>query len=194
MSTSSFATTLTDTRIQQSTEPTWYLGAKLGASSFAGGCESHSEACENDSLAGGIFGGYFFTNHWALEAGYSYLGEAEATYPSGTAKASMESIDAYLRYQYPISSSVSIFGKAGMSFWQADYTHPLLDQKTDGNDFGVGGGLTYGLSTNWNAQLEYQFIDGIGDDLVGKSDSHMLTLGLIYSPKKQYAVETTLRD
>ncbi|MGD8110513.1 OmpA family protein [Vibrio sp. TRT 17S01] len=167
----------------------WYIGGKVGAAYFQDGCEAWSLSCDRHSVAGGVYAGYQFLPWLSVEGGYTYLGEAVADYRSGTSEGTMYSYDLFAKASYPLTERWSIFSKIGAVRWDAEVSHPLQSRSADGMDLGVGAGLSYRLGSDWQAQIEYQFIDGVGDEWVGQSDHHQVTFGLAYLFGTQEAVE-----
>lgn len=57
----------------------WYAGARLGDAHFSDFANNnqHPENQDQNDLAGGIFLGYNYKAWFAVEADYTYLGEAE---------------------------------------------------------------------------------------------------------------------
>lgn len=161
-------------------QPKWYVGAKLGWGYYYQGCENWASSCDNNSSAGGVWGGYNLNDWLSTELGYTYLGQAEAQYSSGTVTGKINSADLFLKGRKYISADWSIFGKVGGVWWNAKNKHAYGTTTSDGADFALGGGLSYQFSPRLSGQIEYQFIPGLGDSKVGGSDHNLLSLGLVY--------------
>src|SRR5574341_1102866 len=56
----------------------WYAGATFGQSKFKDACQGVPN-CDDNDTAWRILGGYQFTKNWAVEFGYTDLGEASAS-------------------------------------------------------------------------------------------------------------------
>ncbi len=164
----------------QTFEPDWYVGAKIGWEVYNRGCEEWATDCDDNSPAGGLFGGYNFNSRLGAELGYTYLGKAIATYSSGEVTGVMSSVDLFLRLNMPLTERVSLFGKVGGIYWQAENDHVYGKVKSDGGTAAVAAGLGYQISQHWVTQLEYQYAPNLGDTTVGGSNHHLLSLGLLY--------------
>ena len=161
-------------------QPEWYLGAKLGWGYYYQGCENWASSCDNNSPAGGVWGGYNINDWLSTELGYTYLGQAEAQYSSGTVTGKINSADLFFKGRKNINTDWSIFGKLGGIWWSAKNKSAYGTTTSDGVDLALGGGVSYQFSPRLSGQIEYQFIPGLGDSTVGGSDHNLLSFGLVY--------------
>lgn len=100
-----------------------YVGGDIGiaglhynASDFLKGSHAH---VSDTGLAGGVFGGYQFTQNFAAELGYTQFSQAEfkninGTGLNGTTKEN--AIDLVGKAILPLQDGFSIFGKAGAAY------------------------------------------------------------------------------
>ena len=158
----------------------WYVGTKLGLSVYQYGCEEWSIDCDRTDLGGGFFVGYQINESWGIELGKTFLGAAKAEYFSGKVTGDMETIDLFGKYTYGLTDRFGFFGKAGLANWNGKTKSDYVETTTFGHDLSVGFGAQYALNKRWLTQLEYQYINSIGDDTVGESDHHLMSIGIIY--------------
>ncbi|AZL84927.1 hypothetical protein EIJ81_10180 [Aliivibrio salmonicida] len=158
----------------------WYVGTKLGLSVYQYGCEEWSIDCDRTDLGGGFFVGYQINESWGIELGKTFLGAAKAEYFSRKVTGDMETIDLFGKYTYGLTDRFGFFGKAGLANWNGKTKSDYVETTTFGHDLSVGFGAQYALNKRWLTQLEYQYINSIGDDTVGESDYHLMSIGIIY--------------
>jgi OOP family OmpA-OmpF porin len=160
-----------------------YLGGKLGNSWLDDSCFA-SSPCDDSSFGGGIFAGYNFSETYALEAGYDYLGGFESNFQNGATVATIDdSARAFTlapKFTLALDEGLSLFAKLGAA--RVDYQ--------DVNDFVLlaGLGAEYALSSDWAARLEYQRINNIEDDFVEDMDIDSVFVGLTYKFGKKAAM------
>ncbi|WP_038176787.1 outer membrane beta-barrel protein [Vibrio pacinii] len=170
----------------------FYVGGKLGAAIFDDPCSANSLSCDDVSGGASVYGGYQLNDWLAVEGGYDYLGGPLATYPAiGQPSSSVDydalvqGIELGLKADYALNDRVVVFGKGGTFLWQLDKeaNEPVVGSVSDsgtGASLMLGTGAEYRLSPNWITRLEYQYINGVGDDVTGSSDVHFVSLGLNY--------------
>lgn len=166
-------------------DPTYfYVGAKAGWMHYQNACEEWSVSCDGDDSGFGLFAGYQFSEHFALEAAYMDLGEAVATYrESGIDNSyvgSMRAGELSLLGRLPLNDKLDLFAKVGTFHWDGENQGPVTRRSDSDWSPMAGVGAEYQLSSSWVARLEYQYIDKLGSELIGGSNGHLTTLGLSY--------------
>lgn len=172
----------------------FYIGAKTGGAIYDNACGKGSTSCDDEtSFSGGVYAGYQLSDMFALEGGYTYLGGPSAKYPAAgnpdlqaEYESSVHDVDLALKADYSLSDDASVFGKLGGVYWRADSEgdDPSLG-KSKVTESGVsamlGTGFEYRLTPKLSSRLEYQYINGVGDDSsIGASDVHLVTVGIDY--------------
>jgi OOP family OmpA-OmpF porin len=143
-----------------------------------------------------LYGGYQFNKNFALEAGYTDLGELKShtvitSGSSGTldGKWKAYSIDISAVGILPVNEKFSLFGRAGVSFWNLDFdltgNGPGGSGTLSESESGVGPLLAFGASFDIARQFilraEYERHFDLGkDDTTGKGDVDLLSIGLVY--------------
>ena len=159
----------------------FYLGGRLGSGYFQGMCDSNSEACHDYSFGGGIYAGYQFKDWFALEGSVTDYGKPHVRYAIGSVSADMYSMELSTKLSYHLSSEWTLFSRIGAAYQhiekQSDWKDGQINQ--DWNTL-VTIGVDYRLSQRWSLRGEYQFIDGISDDVFFQSDLLFTSLGLTY--------------
>jgi OOP family OmpA-OmpF porin len=132
--------------------------------------------------------GYQMTPTWALEGGYTSLGEADyitsnPTYTArGTRKANLINLDLVGRMQ--INPSFSFLGRIGGYYWRTEADLPFaagLSRVTDtGTDFKIGAGLQYDFTRNFALRGEFERFNGIGkSSTAGDSKVNLFSIGAV---------------
>ena len=155
---------------------TTYVGAKVGMGWLDSACVS-GEKCEDDSVAGGIYGGYNFTDNIALELNADYLGDYDTSFNNnGTPKAYSDSIVAISlspMYRLAIKQEFDIFFKAGPAY--------IMHDDEDDVVLALGIGAEKQLSDDWALRVEYQYFDDFDDKIIQDLNSNLVTVGLSYN-------------
>lgn len=157
-----------------------YAGARIGWSYFQAGCESWATGCQRDALGGGVFGGMEINQWLALEGGYTWLGKAKGEYRAGDVDGTMQSADLSAKVTYPVLDPLALYGRVGALHWWGKVDGEGYHYSDRGWDALFATGIEYRLNERWLARLEYQFIDGLGNDRLGQSDHHLTSLGVVY--------------
>ncbi|MFC1237190.1 OmpA family protein [Vibrio sp. F74] len=143
-----------------------YIGGKLGYSWLDGSCPTDS-SCSDDGGAGGIYGGYNFTDMFGLEAGYDYLGDFKAA-PFDD---SMKAFTLAPKLTIPVND-IDLYGKLGAAWVDyADINDTVLLAAI---------GAEYGFSDNIFGRVEYQRVNNITKGVVDNLDVNSFFFGLTY--------------
>ncbi|MCK8072129.1 OmpA family protein [Vibrio sp. 1CM23M] len=155
---------------------TTYVGAKVGMGWLDSACVDNVD-CEDDSVAGGIYGGYNFTDNIALELNADYLGDYDTSFNNnGTPKTYSDSIVAISlspMYRLAIKQEFDIFFKAGPAY--------IMHDNEDDVVLALGIGAEKQLSDDWALRVEYQYFDDFDDKIIQNLNSNLVTVGLSYN-------------
>ena len=176
---------ISNTEETKLSSPYFYLGGKLGINHYQDACELWSLDCDKDSAAAGLFAGYQFNNNFAFEAAYLKLGEAKATYletgVEQTYIGSMHGFEFSALASINLTDDLAAFAKAGTFNWFGENKNDEAPHKSYSWAPTVGTGLSYQITKNWQARVEYQYFHELGNRTLGSSSSHLTTLGVRYS-------------
>ncbi|KLV04229.1 membrane protein [Photobacterium aquae] len=162
--------------VQAATDNPWYVGARVGGTSFSSldGVIENVDA-EKDDWGGGAFIGYNFTPWFALEGGYTYLGQLDFANDGYEVQA----LDLVGKFTYEVSKEFDIYAKLGAAGFDVD--NGVINEDDTGVSGTAGVGLEYYFSNNLSARLEYQYYNQVGDTQIpGETDVHFYGVGLVY--------------
>ncbi|UIJ43002.1 OmpA family protein [Vibrio kanaloae] len=155
---------------------TTYAGAKVGMGWLDSACVD-STNCEDDSVAGGIYGGYNFTDTLALELNADYLGDYDTSFNNNGATQrysdSIVAISLSPMYRLAIKQEFDIFFKAGPAY--------IMHDDEDDVVLALGIGAEKQLSDDWALRVEYQYFDDFDDKIIQDLNSNLVTVGLSYN-------------
>jgi OOP family OmpA-OmpF porin len=157
----------------------------------AGFATASTSADESDT-AWKVFAGFQFNRNFALELGYSDLGESSirtrTTGPAATVngefKAKAWSLDAV--GTLPLNDRFSLLARAGAIYYDLDARSaavaggvPIKVRDSDKDlSWKAGLGAQYSLTNNLGARLEWEHYHRLGDEDTGKSSVDTFSLGL----------------
>ncbi|WP_087016524.1 OmpA family protein [Thaumasiovibrio subtropicus] len=159
--------------IAEQSQP-WYVGARVGNAHYTDAAYNDVFKFEDrDSIAGGVFFGYNFKPWFAIEAGYTDLGEAKL---SGVTW-DIDGFDIVGKASWDLTENTEIFGKFG-GFRFDNKASGLSTGYTgrDGWATTVGAGLEYFFNNDLSTRLEYQYYA----DMI-EADAHFWGLSLVYN-------------
>ncbi|AGH81007.1 outer membrane protein A [Psychromonas sp. CNPT3] len=171
-----------------------YVGLRGGGTYFEGACSSNGSECNDNTFGYGLYGGYQFISWFALEGAVTHYGTPDASY--GLKNISAEVLGSELTgvFSYDLSESFDAYARVGVAYQNIEKNSTGGSELTS-NEWGMLSalGVDYRVSQNWSLRGEYQFIDGIGNSELMKSDMHFLSLGLTYhfGQEKALIVATT---
>jgi OOP family OmpA-OmpF porin len=169
---------------QQPVSHLFYLGVKAGEVNYQDACEYTATYCDKKDSAWSGFLGYQFHPNWSVELGYNDFGQVTALYPDKEKVSqyvgTMKGWELSFKGQRMLSENVTVFAKAGTLKWNGSNIGPY-SSRTD-NDWApmAGIGLGYKLTPSWGARMEYQYFDSVGSELIGGSNIHFISLGVLY--------------
>lgn len=166
-----------------------YLGVGLGQSSadilpidFGPGV--YSSVTDTDTAVK-FFGGFELNRNFAVEIGYTYLGEMGVDYSDGIYN-DFERAETSAAYFAAVGSiplgGVSLFGKVGFASWNMDYSWSddfgeYWSESTSGVDPMFGVGMQFNVTNAVSLRAEYERFMDIGDqDTIGQSDYDVLSI------------------
>ncbi|NRR30172.1 porin family protein [Oxalobacteraceae bacterium] len=123
-----------------------------------------------------VFGGFDFTPMFGVEAGYTDLRKAEATYNIGPipGRATADGKRAYVagKATAPLNEQFSVFGKLGVGYKKSEFRANTLGYNHDDSTTGLyaGVGVQYNLSKQIGLTLEYERY-GKKDEFGAKPDA-----------------------
>ena len=160
-----------------------YIGARYGYTQHDDACGANAIRCDDEDDDWGAFWGYDFNRNVALELSYNELGESKALYPNwpGEFTGGLRATDLSLKFSHTIYRQTRIFAKVGAAYWKSKVE--AIGFRDDDDDWSpLGGvGLEFPFSGHWAGRIEYQYIDELGNNRVGETDSHFLNFGLVYN-------------
>jgi len=164
----------------------FYIGATVGQSKVKDFCSGIGVSCEDTDTALRILGGYQFNKHFALELGYSQLGEASISSGALFAKVEATAWELVAVGMLPVADRFSIYGKIGMYRADSDFSTnivvPGIPQafSESNNDLTFGFGLQFDISRSFGVCAEYQRYQDLGGPEIGESDLDVMSIGVVY--------------
>lgn len=163
------------------TENPWYAGARVGGTSYSGlSIDSRSSDVDKEDWGGGVFLGYNIVPWFAVEGGYTYLGEMD--FEADDASIEQQGIDLVGKFTWNVTNSIDLFAKAGGFYYFTDGSGPI-DASDDGIIGTAGVGAEYFFNKNLSARLEYQYYNDVElkDSGIDASwDTHFYGISLVY--------------
>ncbi|OBU28009.1 hypothetical protein C0Z01_13210 [Photobacterium kishitanii] len=142
----------------------YYVGARAGGVHYADfdaktGNDhwnpSQVTSIDKDDFAGGVFMGYNVTPWFAVETGYTWLGEVKLK--EANAKVKQQAIDLVGKFTYQATDALDLYTKVGGA-WQ--FSHIKAEGLSDRDDSLIataGLGAEYHFTNNLSARAEYQY-------------------------------------
>ena len=168
-------------------DPRWYIGVGIGQSTVEDFCDGAPAGvgCDEKDTATRIFGGYQFNRNFALEAGYTDLGQASADFPGmGSVSLGASGFEFMALGIAPLGERWSLYGKLGLFAWDidvSDSTGLVGNFSESGTDLTYGFGVGVDFTKRWGARFEYQVYSDIGnEDTTGTGDVSVLGASLLY--------------
>jgi OOP family OmpA-OmpF porin len=169
---------------QQAQDTGWYAGASVGQSTAEDACTGLGGAgisCDDKDTAWKGFLGYQVNRNFAVEFGYTNLGEVSAS--AGGVNASIEST----AFEFvglgimPLGSQFSVYGKAGLYRAESEGRSNVgvsADEDNIGLTFGVG--VKFDLSRSVAIRGEWQRYSDVGGGNLGESNVDVLSVGVLF--------------
>jgi OOP family OmpA-OmpF porin len=168
----------------QQSKASWYAGGSFGQSKANDACDGASElgfSCDDSDTAWKIIGGYQVNRNFALELGYTDLGEVSAS--GGGLNASIESSAWELVGLgiLPLANRFSLFGKAGLFRSESDLNISGIANESETNTgltFGVG--AMFDVTSNVSVRAEWQRYQDVGGGDTGEADVDVMSVGALF--------------
>jgi opacity protein-like surface antigen len=171
------ATTFSGVAAAQSMDMSaFYIGGSIGQSQLKDSCEGVAD-CDDKDTAWRFIAGYQINKSFAVELGYTDLGEASA--PGASAEAS--ALEVVGLGFLPLGNHFSLYGKAGFyrGTVEASGGGGSVDESNNGLTFGAG--VQWDFGRNLGLRAEWQrYADVGGDDVGGETDVDVMNLGVIF--------------
>ena len=161
----------------------FYAGLHIGQTSVDDACTGiggPGVSCDDKDSAWKILGGYQFNRHFAVELGYTDLGEVSASGPGGSASVESTAFEVVAVGIFPIADKFSIYGKLGMYRGETDASAPGVSESETNNDLTFGFGVRYDFTKNLGVRGEWQKYQDVGGGNIGESDVDVISIGLIW--------------
>jgi OmpA-OmpF porin, OOP family len=171
--------------VQATAENPWYAGARIGGTHYTDFNSNlgHIAELDENNAGAGLFLGHNFSSWFAIEGGYTYLGETEL---ENYASIKQEGIDLVGKFTWQLSESFDLFAKAGGFAYFTDGNDNLSGLDDEGFAATAGVGAQYYFTNQLSARAEYQFYNDISleDDVTNTDiswDTHFYSVSLVYS-------------
>jgi hypothetical protein len=144
-------------------EQGWFLEANVLQVQSSGGKAPFTFDGEEQGLA--LSGGYAFTKHFAVQAGYYDVGEHAATdcpapvctaVPHGDL-ADIQGVSVAAIGSWRIGEAVEVYGKLGVLGWETDFTRAGFKDTDRGALVGAGVGIW--ATPRWRINVQYERAD-----------------------------------
>lgn len=148
-----------------------YLGAKVGYTWLEGSCVGDNSCSDND-LAGGVYGGYNFSDMFALEAGYDLLGDFDTASGLNRLDDKMTALTLAPKLSFPLNDQFDLYGKLGAAWVDYDDVDDTVLMTALGGEFS--------LTNNWLGRVEYQRLNNLTKGPIDNLNTNSLFFGLTY--------------
>ena len=129
----------------QQMNPGWYVGGSLGQADLG----------PDEDTAWKIFGGYDINRNFAVELGYTDLGEVS----EGAASVEANALELTALGKFPVGNQFSVYGLAGIARVDAEARGPGGTVSDDSNELTYGIGAQYDMSRNLGLRAQWQRYD-----------------------------------
>lgn len=171
-----------------SQDASWFVGLGIGYMKTGDECPATAAPganCEDEDTTWRIFGGYQFNPYLGVELGLVDLGDrSTAVSGLGPAIAKFRIFELTLVGTVPVSQRTSVYAKAGIFQWDADFEFPAGAggfADANGNDYTYGLGVKRQLTRNAALRLEWQRYDDVGDPgTTGKFKVDVFGVGALF--------------
>ncbi len=134
----------------------FYAGVRVGGAHYSNFQQNYQDVTginlNKDDVAAGLFAGYNITPWFAVETGYTWLGEAKFQHN----KIKQHAFDLIGKATWHLNDKWGVFGKLGGSYMLTDF-HGYGIKDIDEHLVGTAGaGVEYQLTDHLSTRLEYQ--------------------------------------
>jgi OOP family OmpA-OmpF porin len=187
-------------------QPGWYAGLTIGSSNAGlngdvaavSGATSTSFVSDQRDPGVKVFAGYRFDRHFALEGGYAWLGEFQATTQvaaptTGALNAEIRVIGLFVDAlaMLPIGERLAAYVKLGVLGSETRTFHSTsgtvtpapgvnTNASTDEANLSYGLGAQYDFASNATLRIEWQRYADVGNSNTGEFDVDLYSAGLLF--------------
>ena len=161
----------------------FYAGLSLGQSKADDACTGVSGpgvSCDDKDTAWKILGGYQFNRNFAVELGYTDLGEVSATDGVDTVSIESTAFELVALGMMPIADKFSVYGKIGVYRGETDASAPGISISESNTDLTFGIGVRYDFTRNLGVRAEWQKYTDVGGGDIGEADVDVISVGVIW--------------
>lgn len=164
-------------------ETGFYAGGSLGQATVKDFCEGTGAlgiACDDSDTAWKIFGGYQFNPNFALEAGYSQIGEFDLSAAGDVATVDGTALELVGIGIMPVAQRLAVYGKLGIYRGETDASSNFGFSASETNtDLTYGFGVRFDAARNVALRAEWQRYTDVGGGDIGDSDVDVLSVGVL---------------
>ncbi|WP_052446968.1 OmpA family protein [Vibrio campbellii] len=153
----------------------FFVGAQTGRHSGLDATYSYDNPTAN---IWGLNIGVQWSEAWSTGLGYQDLGSLKASATRVVVDTKL--INAKARYEWHFRGNWSLYGEGGFAIWQLNKNYQNHRGRYQGLSPLLGTGINYKISPNISAYVGYQHIQGVGESLPGRYDSHAFLTGLTW--------------
>lgn len=174
----------------------YYVGARAGGVHYADfdaktGNDhwnpSQESSIDKNDFAGGLFMGYNVTSWFAVETGYTWLGEVtlKGDKHHDAGKIEQQAIDLVGKFTYQATDSLDLYTKVGGAWQFSRYKGNGISDRDDSLIATAGLGAEYHFTNNLSARAEYQYyhdmeVKPTGENTKINWDAHYYGVSLVY--------------
>jgi OOP family OmpA-OmpF porin len=161
----------------------WYVGGGIGQSKIDIDTSdlNPGTTVDDKDTSFRVFGGYQINRHFAVELGYSQLGEVSGNEPGfGGFTVESKAWDLVAVGILPVADKFSLLGKVGMYQADTDVSAPGESISESNSDLTYGVGVQYDFSKNLGLRAEWQQYKKVGGSDVGESDVDVMGISVLW--------------
>lgn len=156
-----------------------YVGGNVGWSNFSGS-NTFTDGKSSNTAGVGLFAGYQYAPWFSLEAGFSYLGDANGGHNSEMTVQGLQ-LSGKLGYT---DEDWQVYSRLGGIMYRSDVTRSDRNDTISGHDISplVAMGIEHSFNTRWTTRVEYQLVANIKNSAASDAslDNRYLSLGVTY--------------
>ena len=164
----------------------FYAGGSIGqlhAKSACDGVSGPGVSCDDKDTAWRVLAGFQMSPYFAVEAGYTDLGEVRASGPGGTVSAEATAMEILGIGTLPVADKLSVYGKFGLYRGEVDgraNTFTVTGTASESNtDLTYGFGMRFDITRQAAIRFEWQRYPDIGGPETGEDDVDVIGIGAI---------------